>query len=71
MWLQSATFEWQLDGATLTSVGNPLADGQWHHFWSAPFTVTAEQLRDFPNLRLLTANAAEIEIRNVRIMAYQ
>lgn len=41
---QVGGFEWQVGGTTLTSVGSPLADNQWHLFWGQPFTLTQGQI---------------------------
>ncbi|MBI3572666.1 MAG: peptidoglycan DD-metalloendopeptidase family protein [Candidatus Kerfeldbacteria bacterium] len=50
----------------------PAAPEVWHPFWSAPFTVTTEQLKDVSNLRLIIAKNSDegVEFRNVRILAY-
>lgn len=41
---------------------------EWRPFWSAPFELTAQQIRDLPNLRLLAANRGSIEFRNVQVL---
>lgn len=46
------------------------ASGEWRTFWSAPFTLTADQLPRAKNLRLVSTKTNGLEFRNVRILAY-
>jgi len=49
-------FGWRMASADLQSslevmgggMQNPLADGNWHRYWSAPFQVTPTQLNNYP-----------------------
>jgi len=49
----------------------PTSPQEWHPFWSAPFTVTADQLKRFSSLRFAIEHPeiTRFEISNVRIMS--
>ena len=51
----------------------PVSANDWKTFWSAPFTVTADQLKNLSVLRLIRPVGSDggIEYRNVRILAYR
>ena len=51
----------------------PVSANDWKTFWGAPFTVTADQLKSLPILRLVRPRSSDdgIEYRNVRILAYR
>jgi surface antigen len=48
----------------------PSASDEWRTFWSAPFTVTAEQLSSTSFLRFIPPPNSGLQIRNVRVLAY-
>jgi hypothetical protein len=51
----------------------PVSANDWKTFWSAPFTVTPDQLKSISALRLIRPKGSDdgIEYRNVRILAYR
>lgn len=54
----TSPFSWRLGASDIAAaslpinctVSSPLNDGQWHHFWSAPFSVSSSDLANYPNL---------------------
>lgn len=56
----TAPFGWRLGDSGLVNhssdallgamVVRPLVDGQWHHFWGAPFRITQDDLNQYPML---------------------
>ena len=47
---------------------NPITDGEWHAFWSAPFLVSGEQLQGHPVLVLFAdGDAGSFEVRDVAL----
>jgi len=50
----------------------PMSTSDWKTFWSAPFSVTAQQVQNLPNLRFIRTNTNDgLEIRNARILSVQ
>lgn len=52
-----------------TKVHNPIPDGNWHQFWSAPFSVSKIQLQEYPSLFLYSdeRDAGQLEISDVEL----
>jgi hypothetical protein len=48
----------------------PASMADWKTFWSRPFTVTFEQVREFSNLRFIRSSGETdgFEVRSVRIL---
>jgi len=51
----------------------PVSTNDWRTYWSAPFSLTGEQLQQLSRLRLTRSKKSVdgFEIRNVKILAYQ
>jgi hypothetical protein len=77
-WYQTSSnspFGWIMGGETPASntewkairVNNPVVDDTWHWFLSAPFEVTGEQLKSYPNLVLDVGQGVQVEVREVQL----